>query len=165
MVTEQQPKGKLTPSFIIGQHYHWPCQYCDKPVWSKRGLFDAFLDCTCPQGDFMRVRGLADDRQKTQERTNKLSATDLEERELVLKEKLMARRESRQEEADSTYDVEDTEPEATLDFASFGQEVTLQEVEKLPSAFVRGDGETLLYAGVANTIFGEPSLRAKAGLL
>ena len=46
---------------------------------------------------------------------------------------------------------------STLDFASFGQEVTLQEVEKLPSAFVRGDDETLLYAGVANTIFGEPS--------
>ena len=33
----------------------------------------------------MRVRGLADDRQKKQERTNKLSATDLEERELVPK--------------------------------------------------------------------------------
>ena len=111
----------------------------------------------------MRVRGLADDRQQKQERTNKLSATDLEQRELVLKEKLMARRESRQEEADSAYDVEDTESEATLDFASFGQEVTLQEVEKLPSAFVRGDDETLLYAGVANTIFGEQA-RAKAGL-
>ncbi len=31
------------------------------------------------------------------------------------------------------------------------------DVERLPSAFVRSDGETLLYEGVANTIFGEPS--------
>ena len=101
-----------------------------------------------------RDRGLAADRQEKQERTNKLRATDLEERELVQKEKVMARREARQ---DSYDEVEATEPEAALDFASFGQEVTLQDVEKLPSAFERGDGETLLYAGVANTIFGEPS--------
>ena len=103
----------------------------------------------------MRERGLADDRQEKVERTNKLRATDLEDRELDQKEKLMARREARQEAADD--DAEATEPDAVLDFASFGQEVTLLDVEKLPSAFMREDNETLLYEGVANTIFGEPS--------
>ena len=49
------------------------------------------------------------------------------------------------------------EPEAGLTFADFGQEVTLLDVERLPSAFVREDGETLIYESVANTIFGEPS--------
>ena len=48
----------------------------------------------------MRDRGLADDRQEKLERTNKQRATDLEDRELVQKEKLMARREARQEAAD-----------------------------------------------------------------
>ena len=44
-----------------------------------------------------------------------------------------------------------------LTFADFGQEVTLLDVDRLPSAFVRADGETLLYEGLANTIYGEPS--------
>ena len=74
-------------------------------------------------------------------------------RERALKDRELARRERR---ADA-YDAEATEPTAGLTFADFGQEITLQDVERLPSAFVRDDGETLLYEGVANTIFGEPS--------
>ena len=74
-------------------------------------------------------------------------------REVAQKEKFMARREAHQEAADA----EETEPAAELAFADFVQEITLQAVERLPSAFVRDDGETLLYQGVSNTIFGEPS--------
>ena len=52
---------------------------------------------------------------------------------------------------------DDAAPAEGLSFADFGQEITLLNVERLPSAFVRSDGETLLYEGVANSIYGEPS--------
>ena len=79
---------------------------------------------------------------------------DLLDRERAVKGRELSRRERRQD----GYDADDaTEPAAGLTFADFGQEVTLLDVERLPSAFVRDDGETLLYEGVANTIFGEPS--------
>ena len=75
-------------------------------------------------------------------------------RERNVKDRELTRRENRQ----NAYDADDaTEPTAGLTFAAFGQEITLLDVERLPSAFVRDDGETLLYEGVANTIFGEPS--------
>ena len=54
-------------------------------------------------------------------------------------------------------DAEGFKDNTALTFADFGQEVTLLDVERMPSAFVRDDGETLLYASVANTIYGEPS--------
>ena len=129
------------------------CDICNNPVPNTKRFFEWWRDCTCKEGKFLRDRGNADERQRRLERTNKLRATDLEDRDLAQKEKAMARRESRQD----SYDAEPTEPAAELTFADFGQEVTLQDVEKLPSAFVRDDGETLLYEGVANTIFGEPS--------
>ena len=75
-------------------------------------------------------------------------------RERAVKDRELSRRERRQD----GYDADDaTEPAAGLTFEDFAQEVTLLDVERLPSAFVRDDGETLLYEGVANTIFGEPS--------
>ena len=96
---------KLADTFVIGQPYHWPCQYCNKQVWSPRGLINAYLDCTCKEGKFVRDRGLADERQEKLERTNKQRATNLEDRELGQKEKVMARREARQEAAfDETTD-------------------------------------------------------------
>ena len=153
MVTESKPK--INSTFIIGHAYLWPCAYCNVNVRSARGLIDAYLDCTCAEGAFMRERGLADDRQEKLLRTNKLRATDLEDRELDQKEKLMSRREVRQDAYDD--DAEATEPEAELTFASFGQEVTLLDAERLPAAFVRSDGATLLYEGRANSFFGEPS--------
>ena len=78
---------------------------------------------------------------------------ELQDRERAVKDRELSRRERRQDD----YDAEATEPTAGLTFADFGQEVTLLDVERLPSAFVREDGQTLLYEGVANTIFGEPS--------
>ena len=152
MITDSKPKSNGT--FIVGHAYLWPCSYCNHEVRSARGLIDAYLDCTCVEGKVMRERGLEADRQAKLEKSNKQRATDLEDRELGQKEKAMAQREARQEAAD---DAEDTEEDAEPDFASFGQEVTLLDVERLPSAFVRDDGETLLYEGLANTIFGEPS--------
>ena len=50
-------------------------------------------------------------------------------RERALKDRELARRERRQD----AYDAEATEPTAGLTFADFVQEVTLQDVEKLPS--------------------------------
>ena len=75
-------------------------------------------------------------------------------RERALKDRELSRRERR---ADA-YDAEaTTEPDAELTFASFGQEVTLAATERLPAAFVRSDGATLLYEGRGNSFFGEPS--------
>ena len=158
MISEHEPNGKPTPSFISGQHYyHFPCQYCEQNVRSARGLMNAFLDCTCPQGEVMRVRGLADERQKKLERENKLTATDLEERELVLKGKLMARRESHQEAADSTDDAEATEPAAELTLADFETPMDGSDMNLVPTALLtRKDGATLLYEGKLNFLFGTP---------
>ena len=75
-------------------------------------------------------------------------------RRRAVEDREIARRERRQDARDAE---EGGESAAGLTFADFGQEITLQDVEKLPSAFVRDDGETLLYEGVSNTIFGEPS--------
>ena len=152
MVTQDKPKIKPA-TFVIGQSYHWPCQYCDGTVWSPRGLINAYVDCTCKAGKIPRDRELADERQRKLERANKQRATDLEARELAQKEAAMERRENRQD----GYDADDTGEPAVLTFADFGQEVTLLDAERLPSAFVRDDGETLLYEGLANTIYGEPS--------
>ena len=68
---------------------------------------------------------------------------DLEEREVAAKLRRHAN--------------DDAEPAEGLTFADFRKEVTLLGVERLPSAFERADGETLLYEGVANSIYGEPS--------
>ena len=76
MVTQSKPKLKLPDTFLPGQSYYWPCQYCNHQVWSPRGLINAYLDCTCKEGKFVRDRGLADDRQKKLERTNKLRETN-----------------------------------------------------------------------------------------
>ena len=92
--------------------------------------------------------------QKHLEETNPWEA--LKARERTVKDRELSRRENRQNDLDAD-DAEATEPAAELTFADFGQEVTLLDVERLPSAFVRDDGETLLYEGLANTIFGEPS--------
>ena len=150
MVTENKPKPKpALPTLKPSQSYYFPCEYCAHQVLSSRGILNAYLDCTCKEGKFVRDRGLADERQKEQERTNKLRATALEDQELGQKKKAMARAQARQAEA--------PEPAEELTFANFRQEITLLDVERLPSAFVRDDGETLLYEGVSNTIYGEPS--------
>ena len=91
-------------------------------------------------------------------RQRKERDADLRDREQALKGRELTRSEKRLDNYDAAAaEGEATEPAAGLTFASFGQEVTLAASERLPSAFVRSDGATLLYEGVANTIFGEPS--------
>ena len=80
---------------------------------------------------------------------------ELLDRERAVKEREIARRERRQDGYDA--DASELEPETGLTFADFGQEITLLDAERMPSAFARSDGETLLYEGLANTIYGEPS--------
>ena len=61
-----------------------------------------------------------------------------------------------QQDLDEREYPQDT-PAEGLTLADFRQEVSLLDVERLPSAFERLDGATLLYEGVANTLYGEPS--------
>ena len=61
-----------------------------------------------------------------------------------------------QQDLDEREYPQDT-PAEGLTLADFRQEVSLLDVERLPSAFERLDGATLLYKGVANTLYGEPS--------
>ena len=86
----------------------------------------------------------------------------VKEREAALKDKELTEREERQARIaarrladNATVETADTTEDLT--FADFGQAVTLLDVERLPAAFERVDGETLLYEGLANTIYGEPS--------
>ena len=88
-----------------------------------------------------------------------------DQREAALKDKDLAEREARharieeaaRKAAARNATEEPDTPADGLTFADFGQAVTLLDVERLPSAFERVDGETLLYEGLANTIYGEPS--------
>ena len=91
---------------------------------------------------------------------------ELRDREQAVKGRELARSERRLDNFEAATEAEDTEEDEQPDFASFGEEITLLDVERLPSAFVRDDGETLFYEGVANTAFGEPSCgKSWAGLM
>ena len=149
-----QSKPKINSTFIPGHAYLWPCGYCKHNVRSARGLIDAYLDCTCAEGKVMRERGLADDRQTKLERTNKQRATDLEERELDQKEKLMARREARQEAAD---DDEGGQVEGGEPLSAFEMPMDGSDLDLAPTAMMqRKDGSTLFYDGKLNFLFGVP---------
>ena len=91
----------------------------------------------------------------------KIAANDnkdanLDTRERAVREREIARRERRADQHDSDATNAATAPVGDT-LADYAREVTLLDVERLPSAFVRADGETLLYEGLANTIYGEPS--------
>ncbi len=96
------------------------------------------------------------DAQRKDNRRDQLD-TALRDREQAVKGRELTRSERRLDNFEAATEAEDTEEDTQPDFASFGEEITLLDVERLPSAFVRDDGETLLYEGVANTAFGEPS--------
>ncbi len=114
MVTQDKPRLKpAVPTLKPGQTLN-ACEYCKQPVWTTRGI-DLYLDCTCKGGKLLRDRKNEDERQRKLSHTNKLRATDLEGRELAQKEKIMERREPRQDA-----DAEPTEPAAGLTFADFG---------------------------------------------
>ena len=153
MVTENKPKIKPA-TFVIGQSYHWPCQYCDGTVWSPRGLINAYLDCTCKAGKIPRDRELADERQRKLERANKLRATALEDRELAQKEAAMERREARQDTAeDASAEADGPEPLAAFEMPMDGS-----DLDNAPTAMLqRSDKATLLYDGKLNFLFGVPS--------
>ena len=135
--------------------YKPTCDFCKQPVKTKRYI-EHWLDCTCPEGKMVRDRGLADERQRRLERTNKLRATDLEDRELAQKEKAMARRESRQDAADAADDsgqVEgDGEPLSAFEMPMDGSDLDLAPTPMLE----RRDGATLFYDGKLNFLFGTP---------
>ena len=82
---------------------------------------------------------------------------ELRDREQAVKGRELTRSEQRLDKFEAAAEAEDTEEDEQPDFASFQEEITLLDVARLPSAFVRDDLETLLYEGVANTIFGEVS--------
>ena len=134
--------------------YKPTCEICGQPVKTKR-FIEQHLDCTCKEGKMLRDRGLADERQRKLERTNKLRATDLEDRELAQKEAAMARREARQEaadDADESGQVEDGEPLSAFEMPMDGSDLDLAPTAMLQ----RKDGATLLYDGKLNFLFGTP---------
>lgn len=154
MVAQSKPRLKHPDTVLIGKAYYFPCEYCNNEVWSSRGLINAYLDCDCKEGKFPRDRGLADDRQRKLERTNKIRATDLEDRELAQKEKLMARREARQEAADDEGgQVEGAgEPLSAFEMPMDGSDLLLAPTAMLQ----RKDGSTLFYDSKLNFLFGTP---------
>ena len=130
------------------------CGICNSPVASKRN-FEQWLDCTCKEGKIVRDYQLADERQRKLERTNKQRATDLEDRELVQKEKAMARREARQEAAAD--DAEDGQVEGGEPLSMFEMPMDGSDLDLAPTAMMqRKDGATLFYDSKLNFLFGTP---------
>ena len=113
-------------------------------------------------GSRYRTSILQDEILNPVDRTRDRQDAELVDRERTVKDRELSRRERRQDGYDAqdtaaTEKATETEPDPELNFADFGQDVTLLGIDRMPSAFVRDDGETLLYEGVANTIYGEPS--------
>ena len=84
-----------------------------------------------------------------------------DQREAALKEKELADRERRQASNDRAraerVEAGDAPPVGDT-LADFQREVSLLDVERLPAAFERADGQTLLYEGRFNTIYGEAAV-------
>ena len=95
-------------------------------------------------------------RQAAKEQADAAKDAELDDRARAVRDRELSRREHRQDAADAPTQDTDT-PAEGMTFADFGQTVTLLDIERLPSAFDRVDGATLLYEGLANTIYGEPS--------
>ena len=112
--------------------------------------FEASRRAVSPVLDFAGLRKLAasDNKAAAQERQE----ATLKDRELAVKDREIARRERRQND----YDADAAPVGDTL--ADYAREVSLLDVERLPSAFERTDGETLLYEGRFNTLYGEAAV-------
>ena len=84
-----------------------------------------------------------------------------DQREAALKEKELADRERRQASNDRAraerVEAGDAPPVGDT-LADFQREVSLLDVERLPAAFERADGATLLYEGRFNTLYGEAAV-------
>ena len=100
-------------------------------------------------------------RQGAKDQADAARESSLHDRKLVLDEKELAERERQQASRDRAraerVEAADA-PAEGLTLADFRQEVTLLGVERLPSAFERSDGETLLYEGRFNTVYGETAM-------
>ena len=152
------------PVNICSSSAYLQCTHCGD-------FFDIGFTCDCP-GDVAERKAKAASAAAALPVLSKIAQNDrkdaeFQDRERAVKDSELSTREgwaARGKERLSTTlaadahkaDGEDT-PAAELTFADFGQKVTLMDVERLPSAFVRVDNETILYEGLANIIFGEPS--------
>ena len=139
------------------------CMACDVMAYEKpfREAEDAEDAALCAEGWRIWDKALAEVEAQDIARAEAVWAEAnpweaLKARERTVKDREITRRERRQDGYDSD-DASAGEASAGLTFADFGQEVTLLEAERLPSAFERCDGATILYEGVANIMFGEPS--------
>ena len=109
--------------------------------------------------DAVRREGWADLRRQAAEdqdlaaRTSAVELADLAERE----ERLKARWVRRQQEEDARFaqQGEDAPPDTIPAFADFVKEVSLTGGDRLPSAFTRSDGKTLIYESRFNSLLGE----------
>ena len=130
------------------------CDICSQPVESKR-LLDAWKDCRCEAGKWLRGRDL--EKQKALARV-----ADMDQRKAVLEEKELAERERQQSIQDRRRDaladaeLDLAEPEGiTLDdlAAVFDDEVDLTPT---PAVVEREDGAMVLPSGKLNWIYGLP---------
>ena len=130
------------------------CDACNQPVESKR-LLDAWKDCRCEAGKWLRGRDL--EKQKALARV-----ADMDQRKAVLEEKELAERERQQSIQDRRRDaladaeLDLAEPEGiTLDdlAAVFDDEVDLTPT---PAVVEREDGGMVLPAGKLNWVYGLP---------
>ena len=92
----------------------------------------------------MRMTGKADQAEARRQ-------ADLKEQETALRERTVARQLRTLEPAEDA-------PAEGLTLADFRHDVTLLGVERLPSALDRIDGETLIYEGRFNTVYGEAAM-------
>ena len=92
----------------------------------------------------LRLRGKADQAEARRQ-------ADLKEQETVLRERTVSRQLRALEPAEDA-------PAEGLTLADYRHDVTLLGVDRLPSALDRIDGETLIYEGRFNTVYGEAAM-------
>ena len=94
-------------------------------------------------------------------RERKHKKQDLKERQRAHERKRLDRQEAIWDAADKVREAVQEQAngeEDAADFDALTPEVVLTETEKLPALWKRDDGETLLYAGRVNALYGLPSV-------
>ena len=90
---------------------------------------------------------------------NRASKRSVKRQEIHDKQRHSAQEQRRMDRVDARWvESESDTVDGGLTLADFTQEVTLLEVERLPAAFTRSDGQTLLYEGRFNTVYGETAI-------
>ena len=97
---------------------------------------------------------------KGRQSTRKAEKRELKERQRAHERKRLDRQEAIWDAADKVREAVETPPDVDGDetFESLTPQVELTETEKLPALWKRDDGETLLYAGRVNALYGLPSV-------